>query len=100
MVKGTGLGPRGRMVFVGISDANVDQLKQGQPLVLDLAELVGIRGEIVIFHGRDEAAMEAEVRALGMITPDTKVRHSMDGDQVTSSGDRLQESTAVREASS
>jgi hypothetical protein len=47
------------VVFLGITDRNVEKLTQGMPIHVDLRELGGeVEVRILIFHGKDEEALE------------------------------------------
>ena len=54
----------------GLSERNVNLLKEGKPIVIDLAQMGG-QGEIFIFYGKTEQAMALEIASY--IGPDTKV---------------------------
>ena len=76
MVKAKATLPDGRvMIILGISDGNVERLKQDQPIYFNPAQLriapgteIGI---ITLFYGADEAAMTRTLKTL--IGPETEV---------------------------
>lgn len=65
------------LVGLGLSDENLRRLRKGQPIVVRLAELLpDLRDQIdiLIFAGRDEREMTAQLSSL--IGPSTQVRVS------------------------
>lgn len=58
----------GDVLLFGLSELNLQRLREGKPIAVDLAEL-GMQGRLVIFYGKTEAAMRAELADL--IGPDT-----------------------------
>jgi hypothetical protein len=58
MIKFSSLTANGLLIGLGISDQNVELLKKGKPITVDLMEL-GITEpiEIMIFHGETEEKM-------------------------------------------
>lgn len=54
----------------GLSERNVKLLKEGKPIVIDLAQMGG-QGKILIFYGKTEQAMGRDIAEF--IGPDTKV---------------------------
>lgn len=54
----------------GLSERNVELLKEGKPIVIDLAPMGG-QGEILIFYGKTEQAMGRDIAEF--IGPDTQV---------------------------
>ena len=70
------------LVGLGITDANIEQLKRGRPILVDIADVVLrllksrlliANAEITIVYGKDEAAIVADLRRLGLVTPETEV---------------------------
>ena len=54
----------------GLSERNIELLKAGKPIKIDLKEMVGIEGSAIIFYGKTEKEM---LRALKpYIGPETK----------------------------
>lgn len=60
MIKAIATTDDGPLVLFGLSHANLDRLKAGQPIRVDMTELGG-QGEILIFAGATEATMAAEL---------------------------------------
>ncbi len=58
---------------VGLSDTNVRLLQEGNPIEIDLDDMNGKKGsgKVLIFAGRDELSMAADLD--DMITEDTEV---------------------------
>jgi len=72
MIKFLGTKPDGSPVFgFGISDGNVERLKKGMPIVVDM-EQMGLSGEVVIFYGGTDA--ELAIIASEMTSEDTIYR--------------------------
>lgn len=71
MVKFTAQGPNGPLIGFGLSRRNIELLKQGKPLIVDLAEMGLPPGKIMIFYGNTEAAMAKEM--LPFISEATRV---------------------------
>lgn len=63
------------LIVLGISEANVARLKQGQPISFDPMAIKVPRGaeiaSITLFYGKDEADLHRQVRTL--IGPETTV---------------------------
>lgn len=75
MIKATGNGPNGReTLFVGLSFGNLDRFRAGpldSHILIDGQEL-GLAFDVLIFSGRTETEMAAELLANGF-GPDTKI---------------------------
>lgn len=71
MIKAVAATDKGPLVLFGLSFGNLDKLRQGMPIEVDMAELGG-QGRVVIFAGHTEAAMAADLAE--MIGPETKVK--------------------------
>ena len=71
MIKFSKFSDNGRtLIGIGLSDGNIEKLKAGMPIHFFMAELVdNSKMEVLIFHGKDEAAMKASLEANGMIVP-------------------------------
>lgn len=63
MVKFTAAGPDGPIIGLGISEGNVERLKAGQPILVDLKTMGFQEGSIMIFYGESNAAMFQELKA-------------------------------------
>ena len=55
--------------FFGITDGNIELLRQKRPMLIDLADVGGI-GKIIISWGPDEMAIFKEMRDAGLLPPD------------------------------
>lgn len=60
-----------RLVGLGLSERNVGELKNGNPIVVHGEEL-GVPFDVMIFYGVTEAAMQEKLQEF--IGPDTDVR--------------------------
>jgi len=65
-------------LVLGVTDDNTQRLLKGQPILINLAELGmtlvkdGISsqgGQIMIFHGKDESALAAELLGMNVKNP-------------------------------
>ncbi len=61
--------PDRTMFLLGVTEGNVERLREGKPLVVDLAELGG-SGEVVLAYGRDKPAIIADLAAAGIEVPE------------------------------
>lgn len=43
----------GDMMFFGLSERNIELLRKGRPIHVDLTD-IGMKGEVIIFYGVDE----------------------------------------------
>ena len=62
-------------VVLGLSEGNIQRLKEGQPIYFDIAALkmapTDRLGAVTVFYGVDENALSATLRTL--IGPDTEI---------------------------
>jgi hypothetical protein len=72
MIKMSGTKNGRKFLVFGLSDGNLLRLTGGSPILVDLAEM-GIDAELLIFHGKTEAEMEAMIREAGLIGAETIV---------------------------
>jgi hypothetical protein len=84
MVKAKATLADGRTLLVlGISEANVERLKAGDPIYFDAAQLRIAPGEplghVTVFYGKDEAELARTIRTL--IGPATEVINIPRGDE-------------------
>ncbi|MCK5644858.1 MAG: hypothetical protein KAJ19_28925 [Gammaproteobacteria bacterium] len=71
MIKMGATGEDGRNIACfGLSYANLERLKGGEPIVVELEQLGG-SGTVYIFAGATERMMYDELRNLGIVTDDT-----------------------------
>ena len=62
MIKAVGKSPDGSpMIFLGISALNVEKLKEGKPILVNLADL-GLEGKIAIIYGETEDEIERDLQ--------------------------------------
>ena len=76
MFKAKALAGDGRtLLILGLTEGNIDRLKQGDPIIFDTATMHIAPGETVgrvyIFYGKDEDSIARGVKSL--IGPQTKV---------------------------
>lgn len=57
----------------GLSHGNLRLLKQGRPIVVDLA-LMGGEGKVMIFAGETEESIVEQMQQAGLIGPDVEIR--------------------------
>lgn len=78
MVKFQGTGVDGvPIVGFGLSEANVQKLKEGMPVLIDVEhtkELLGVPARIVIFYGVTEEAMQEDLKSSGFDFSNTTIR--------------------------
>lgn len=84
MVKAKAMGKDGRaMILMGISQNNVDRLREGQPIYFDPASLKiepgTAIGGITLFYGKDDGELVRTIHTL--IGPQTEVIHIPRGDE-------------------
>lgn len=70
MIKFKGDGKTGPIVGLGISEGNVERLKAGKPISINLKDLGLPDTTILIWYGVDEADCKRQIE--GLIGPDTK----------------------------
>lgn len=63
----------GNTLIFGLSDMNITKLKEGKPIMVDLADL-GTKGRVIIFHAPTENDMKKALQ--DFIGPNTKVTDS------------------------
>ncbi len=63
-------------MILGLSDENVQRLQKGEPIKFNMKSIGFPDIEVLIFHGKTEAAMEMTMRQSGMIHPTKTVMHS------------------------
>lgn len=69
MLKASYTGPGGRRSYVfGLSDLNLQKLREGKPIAFDLEPLGG-SGSVMIMWGQTEEHIAAELRAATSDTP-------------------------------
>lgn len=56
----------------GLSDGNIERLKQGKPIYFALDELGLESHEVIILYGKTEEAITQELRKNGMLPPEIK----------------------------
>lgn len=58
-----------RLMLLGLTPENVRRLKDGEPILVDCAEL-GVDARLTIMFGQTERAIAAELRSHGVELPD------------------------------
>lgn len=65
--------PQNPFVIAGLSDDNIDRLRNGQPIVAELRSFgVDLPGRLAIIHGATEHDLEAMLRGNGLIGESTR----------------------------
>ena len=59
----------GRNIILGLSDANIENIKAGRPISFNLKEIGLEDRNVLIFYGKTEQDMYKELRDKGMIHP-------------------------------
>lgn len=67
------------LILLGLSQGNIDRLRQGQPLHVDPTVLLGLKptdviGGIAILYGETEGAIARALEEAGVITDTTVVK--------------------------
>lgn len=73
MIKFKVQGAKQPMLAFGLSEENINRLKKGQPIMVDLKEM-GIEADFMIFYGATEADMVKSITP--MIGKDTIIKES------------------------
>lgn len=60
------------LVGFGLSEKNIERLKEGSPILFDAKEL-GIDASVTIFYGETEEKMVKDFQKHGMISVGTKI---------------------------
>jgi hypothetical protein len=70
------------LALMGLSDRNVELLKEGKPISFNLKE-IGFSEDIniVIFHGKTEEDMKNHLIKEGMVVPSTVIKEKYDDDK-------------------
>ena len=64
----------GDHIFFGLSEVNLQRLREGRPIKVDLAE-IGLTGTVLIFYGETEEKMRDDLAEL--IGPETDYRDTL-----------------------
>lgn len=62
---------KGLLMGFGLSEGNIERLKAGQPIMINLEDMGLMKGSIMIFYGKTEAEMAEMLKPF--IGPETKV---------------------------
>jgi len=83
MIKFTARRENGRQIIgIGISAVNVERLKEGKPIHVNLEEMgLPWKAEILLMYGETEQAMADELSEAGMIGPETLLHDEKRGKQ-------------------
>jgi hypothetical protein len=68
MLKAAGIRGDRPFIMLGLSDGNIENLKQGMPIRVDLAEMGGT-GDILIIYGKTESEMVQALQNAGIKLP-------------------------------
>jgi hypothetical protein len=67
MIKFHGRGPQGDLYGFGLSAGNVEYLKQGKPIVIDMREMGVSNMTIVLLYGETEETIAEELKKYGAL---------------------------------
>jgi len=67
MIKALGKKGNSPVLFFGLSEGNIDLLKQGKPIIVDLAEM-GSDGTVIITYGKTEIDIMQDLQKAGIET--------------------------------
>ena len=67
MIKGIGKKDNSTVLFFGLSEGNIELLKQGKPIIVDLAEM-GADGKVIIMYGKTEADIMSDLQKAHIIS--------------------------------
>lgn len=56
------------IIFLGLEQGNIDLLKQGKPILIELKEM-GMSGEILISFGETKQEIMADLQKAGLFPP-------------------------------
>jgi len=71
MIKFTAKIGKGNLIGIGLSFKNLQRLKKGKPIYIDLTKLGEKEGALLIFAGKTENAMAKQLEAF--ISSDTRI---------------------------
>lgn len=74
MIKACGGTPGRRLYLIGLTRANLRELRNGRPIAFDAADINLPNGKVLIMYGETEAAMVNELNSHGLIGPSTEIR--------------------------
>jgi hypothetical protein len=61
-------GRAGNLLVLGLSELNLARLKEGHPIVAELS-VIGMDNRVLIFYGKTELDMAAELEKHGLLLP-------------------------------
>lgn len=64
----------GDVLFFGLSERNLELLRKGRPIKVDLTDL-DRSGSVIIFYGKTEEAIRDDL--IDMVGPETKYKDSL-----------------------
>lgn len=73
MIKFVGQKDGQKLFGFGLSEGNLERLRKGEPIVVDLA-VMGAAGTVMIFYGRTEEEMARMLTTAGLVAADTEIR--------------------------
>jgi hypothetical protein len=62
------------IAFLGLSEANLERLKDGHPVRVARSDDLGLAVELVIYYGKTEVEMAAELEEAGFMPPGTAAK--------------------------
>jgi len=71
VIKFTAKSKKGTLIGIGLSFKNLNRLKKGQPIYIDLTKLGEKDGELLIFAGKTENSMAKQLKAF--MSSDTRI---------------------------
>lgn len=57
------------LFLIGLSDANIERLRAGNPIHFRMSEIGAGEGECLIVSGKDEGAIMADLETAGVVPP-------------------------------
>lgn len=76
MIKFVAQSPKGILLGIGLSEKNIELLKQEKPIRIDLTEMGFDSGRVLIFYGETEGELIKTIQPF--IGPDTQVDDFME----------------------
>jgi hypothetical protein len=70
MIKFSASSPEGPLYGVGLTRGNVELLMDDKPIIINMEELGGPKGKILIFYGQTEKDITVELQKAGLLPPE------------------------------
>lgn len=71
----------GDTMILGLSDENIERLKNGQPIKFNMSALGFPAIEVLIFNGKNEQTMKKELIDIGLIHPTKTIIQDSNADK-------------------